>query len=338
MRRCAPVGPLVLIAAMASVAAADRAVIVVGSSKGKELEAVTAAAREAVEQAGWTVVPHKLPPERVSEAVRCSADSDGRCVGQLLDDVGADRLIALRLADERYHDQPVRVTYGAIARRSGEVLASSQRYCEGCREDLLADRVRSLVADLVRSARSTVNPATLVVRSIPSRARVKLDGESIGPTELQVPIVAGAHTLEVALKDHLPHSQEITVRDGEQVKLEIKLVPVAGAPPAGDHATAPAPPRAQRLAPWLLLGGGVVLAIGGGILVAVDEDEVQHGTVVPAYRDTAAAGVILAGTGAIAVVAGAVWLVRARKQPSARAVAPAVMYQGGARIGIAGRF
>lgn len=330
-------GLLLLVAFMGSTAAADRAVTVVGSSKGKELEVATTAAREAAEQASWTVVPHKLPPERVTEVIRCSADSDSRCIGQLLDDVGADRLIALRLADERYHNQPVRVVYGTISRRGGDVLASSQRYCESCRDDLLADHVRSLVTDLIRSARSKANPATLAVRSVPNRARVKLDGETVGPTDLEIPIDPGVHTLEIALKDYRTHNQEITVSDGQRLQIDVELVPVNGSSNRGDHLVRPG--KQSRLAPWLVVGGGAALVISGGILVAVDEDEVQRGTIVPNYRDTATGGLILAATGAVAVVAGVVWLARDRKKhTAARTIAPAVTYQGGARIGIGGRF
>lgn len=335
--------PLLLVALLAPTAAADRAVTVVGSSKAKELEAVTTAAHEAVERSNWIVVPHKLPPERVAEVIQCSTKSDSRCIGQLLDEVGADRLIALTLVDEKYHDQPVRVVYGTILRRGADVLASSQRHCESCRDVLLADHVRSLVTELVRSARSKVNPATLVVRSVPSGARVKLDGEAVGPTELEIPIDAGVHTLEIAMKDYRTHIQEITVSDGQRRKIEAKLVPVNGAPPAkSDEGTDPVtvrPPKKRRLAPWLVAGSGAALVIGGGVLIALDEDEVQQGTVIPDYRDTATGGLVLAVTGAVVVTAGVVWLTRARKKPPiAPTVAPVITYQDGARIGIAGHF
>lgn len=331
-----------LVLLLSSTATADRAVTVVGSSTGKELEAVTHAAREAAERGTWTVVAHKLPPERVTEVIRCSTDGDSRCVGQLLDDVGADRLIALKLVDETNNAQPVRVVYGAILRRGADVLASSQRYCERCRDDLLADHVRSLVTDLVRIARSKVNPAMLVVRSVPSGARVKVDGEAVGPTDLELPIAAGVHTLEISMKDCRTHSQEITVTDGQRREVDVTLVPVNDARPCGDPGQGNGskrvlPPKKRKLAPWLVVGGGAVLAIGGGILIATDEDEVEDGTVVPSYRDTATGGVILAATGAVAVTAGIVWLIkaRARKRP---AIAPVVTYQDGARVGISGRF
>jgi hypothetical protein len=333
--------PFLLVALMASTSTADRAVTVVGNSKGKELETVVAAAREAAERASWTVVPQQLPPERVTEVIRCSTGSESRCIGQLLDDVGADRLIALRLADEKYHDQPVRVVYGTILRRGGDVLASSQRYCEGCRDDLLADHVRSLVTDLVRNARSKVNPATLVVRSIPSKARVKIDGETAGPTDLEIPIAAGVHTLEIALKDYRTYIQEITVRDGQRLPIEIKLVPLDGVQHDGDrdNNSTHRPKQRGRIAPWLVVGGGAALAIGGAILIATDEDAVQHGTVVPSYRDTGTGGAVLAAAGAITVAGGVVWLVKARKKPTTvPAIALAVTYQDGTRVGIVGRF
>jgi hypothetical protein len=333
--------PGILVALLVSTSAADRAVTVVGSSKGKELDVIATAAREATEQASWTAVPQKLPPERVADVIRCSLDRDSRCIGQLLDDVGADRLIALRMADEKYHDQPVRVVYGMILRRGGDVLASSQRHCEGCRDDLLADHVRSLVTELVRDARSKVNPAVLVVRSVPRPARVKIDGEAVGPTDLEIPIAAGIHSVEIALKDYQTHTQEITIRDGQRLPIEVKLVPINGAQPDGDrHDSSSHRPKQHRRVPWIVVAGGAALAISGGLLVATDEDAVQDGAVVPSYRDTATAGAILAATGAATAAVGIVWLVRSRstKPANAPTITPMVTYQDGAHIGISGRF
>jgi hypothetical protein len=301
--------PLILVTLLAATASADRVVIVVGNSKGKELEALTAAAREATERASWTTVPHKLPPERVAEVIQCGVTSDGHCIGQLLDEVGADRLITLRLADEKYRDQPVRVVYGAILRRGAEVLAAGQRYCEGCRNDLLADHARSLVTDLVRDARRKINPATVVVRSVPPRAHVKIDGESVGPADSEFPVAAGAHILELTMKDYRSHSQEIAVADGQRLEIEAKLVSIHGEPVARP---AVARPRDRRLGPWLAVGSGAMLMVAGGLFIAFDEDHVQHGTVVPDYRDTMTGGVVLAAAGAVVVTAGILWLTRAR--------------------------
>ena len=171
--------------------------------------------------------------------------------------------------------------------------------------------------DLVRGARSKLNPATLMVRSVPSGARVKLDGETIGPTDLELPVRAGVHVLEIALKDYQPFSQEIMVGDGQRQKLEVRLVPSEGMRRAGDHDAGAGVvpmrrPNQQKLAPWLALGSGAALALGGGILIAVDEDEVQHGTVVPGYRDTATGGAALATAGVVALAAGAAWLIFGR--------------------------
>jgi hypothetical protein len=324
--------PLILVAILSSTAHADRAVTIVGNSKGKELEVVTAAAREAIERASWTAVPHKLPPERVAEVIQCSIHNDSRCISQLLDELGADRLITLKLTDEKYQDQPARVVHGEILRRGADVLASTQRHCERCRDDLLADHVRSLVTDLVRDARRKLNPATLVVRSIPPRARVKVDGESVGPTDLELPIAAGVHTIDVALKDYRTHTQEVTVSDGQRLELDIKFDPVDG---QGTGTGPIPPPKPRRLGPWFTLATGAALAVTGGILIALDEDELQHGSVTPDYRDTMTAGVVLAATGAAAIAGGIVWITRTRRKPPIAAV---VTYQDGARFGIVGRF
>lgn len=340
LRLSLPIAVVALLVAFAPTrAAAERAVIVVGNSKGKELQAVTTAAGEAVEQAGWTVVAHKLPPERIASVLQCSADADSRCVGKVLDDVGADRLITLKLVDETYQKQPVRVVYGAILRRGADVLSSGQRYCEGCRDDLLADHVRSLITDLVKDARRKANPSTLIVRSVPSAARVAIDGAALGPADLELPIDPGVHTLEVTAKGHHPHVEEITVGDGQRLEIEVKLVPLDGAKPNGTngHDGPKVAPRGRRsLAPWLVVAGGGALVAGGVVLMVIDEDEVEGGTVVPSYRDSGTGGLALAVAGGAAVVGGLLWW---RASGKSSTVAPSVTLQdGGAKIGIAGRF
>ena len=110
------------------------------------------------------------------------------------------------------------------------------------------------VMDLVRGARSKLNPATLAVRSVPSGARVRLDGETVGPTDLELPIRAGVHVLELALKGYQSVSQEIAVGDGQRRKLEVRLVPSEGMRRPGDHdvGTGVVPirrPKLQKLRP-----------------------------------------------------------------------------------------
>lgn len=329
-----------LVALAPSRAVAERTVIVVGNSKGKELQAVTAAAGEAVEQAGWKVIAHKLPPERIASVLQCSADADTRCVGKVLDDVGADRLVVLKLVDDTYQKKTARVVYGTILRRGADVLSSGQRYCEECRSDLLADHVRSLITELVKEARRKANPATLVVRSTPAVANVAIDGTLIGPADMELPIDPGVHTLEVTAKGHERYVEEITVNDGQRLEIDVKLIPLGGVGrdgPIGDGGAAKGASGARRpLAPWLVMAGGGLLAAGGVALIAIDEDEVQGGTVVPSWRESEVAGISLALAGGVAVVGGYLWWRTTRKPAT---VAPSVtLHDGGAEIGLAGRF
>lgn len=334
--------PVVFVVLASSRAAADRAVIVVAGAKGNEAEVVAAATREVVVRASWSVIEPKLPPERVAEVMKCAAARDSACIGRVLDEAGADRLITFKISDDKYKNKPVRVVVVQILRRGADVLASGQRYCEACRDDLLADLVRSVMTGALLDARRALNPTKLVIQSVPAGALVQVDGQPIGPTPVDRPIDPGTHTIEVQAKDHRAFSQEVTVADGEIKKIVAKLEPLTpghriGEPPGGSQSITQGGSE-HSIAPWLVIGGGAALAAGGGVLLWLDEDDTSNGHRVPSYRDTALGGGALVVAGAAVATAGVIWYMRERNA-SDEAPRPTVTIEnGGARIGIAGSF
>ena len=297
---------------LTSTAYADRAAVVLAGGKQSELDVVMTSSREIIVREGWEFVEHKLPPERITSLIEC-LKGGAACVDRYLDDIGADRLIVLDLRSESYKNVPARVLLGRLLRR-GEFLTSSQRYCEKCRNDLLADATRSLVGELVRQAKATINPARLSVRSTPSGALVKLDGNVIGLTEIQRTIAAGTHALVVEAEGHEPYSEEIKIVDGQRRDVNVKLVPLNGSPPIGTlpPITHKLPTEHKSIAPWFLVGAGAIATVAGVVLFAIDEDETSNGTVVPEYRDTALSGVLV-GVGGVALLGGGVvWLLSSR--------------------------
>lgn len=341
-RACALVATALLFLSPA-LAFADGALVVVGGSKGKELAAVTAAANESVTGAQWTVIERKLPPERIAATLACASSADARCIGALLDEAGADRLIVLQLEDDRQQGVSVRVVNGAILRRGAEVLAIKERHCQPCRDDILADYTRSLVTELIRDGKAKVAPATLVVRTQPTGAAVFVDGEPVGATDLEIGIYAGPHTVRIERAGLATVSREINVKDGERVDLEVDLdpsTPAANPPPgAGVTETVTGPQEVapdRPLAPWLLMSGGAALVVGGVVAIAIDQDPMRDSRSIPSFRNTAPLGVGLAAAGAAVTAGGVYWLLKTR---NTAAVAPTVSVDShSAHVGLAGHF
>lgn len=342
----------VLLCMLPSVAMADSALVVVSGGKPKDQTLVATAAREALESAQWKPIDYKLPPERVAEVARCASvtDTNPRCVSSLLDEVGADRLILLSISDEQKDRVRSRIVSGSIVRRGAEALAGMQRHCEGCRDDQLADEVRVLIASMIRDARARVAPASLVVRSKPEGAHVILDARRVGATPFDSQVYAGKHTLRVEKDGYPTFSREIDIADGQRLEIDASLdrgkPRDSGQPQIGSqhgntgespNATTRSEPQRRSIAPWLLIGGGGAAMITGGVLIALDEDQVQGGTSVPRYNDRAPGGIVLAATGAAVAVVGGVWLWKSRHAKAT--VTPSVgVSSGGAALLIGGRF
>jgi len=71
--------------------------------------------------------------------------------------------------------------------------------------------------------------AELFVESAPAGAMVTIDNSAAGTTPLKLTEVkTGKHTLELALKGHLPIQQEITLQAGEKQKISSTLKPLPG--------------------------------------------------------------------------------------------------------------
>lgn len=123
---------------------------------------------------------------------------------------------------------------------------------------------------------------------------------------------------------------------------------LAAEPPVGSHVPTPETSskagatdvraaRQSRLVPGIVIGSGAALAITGGILIAIDQDQADLATTgaQPAnFRETATAGVICLGVGLAAMaVGGVLWF-----HDSRSSVPVAAVTSDTAVIGWAGRF
>jgi hypothetical protein len=347
---------------LTAVAHADRTALVVGGQLGQqEGRAVRAVALVAVEAAGWTVVESDLTPAATSQILACVSDDEGeraRCVAGLFDGAKVERALVVRVANKAFGRRRYRELSGWVLRRSGKALAFQQSFCDPCARAHLEQNTQSLIAGLVRTARTRARPSLLAVRSTPAGARIRLDDKVVGMSDMDFRVYPGRHIVRLEKDGFAAATREIIVDDGEHAEIEVALEPEPSTKeptpttgprprPAPQKASASQvqvtkepPPRAaprSRLVPWLLVGAGGVALATGGLLLSIDQDVSQRdGLRNPDPVDSGKVAIGLGAAGALTVAAGIYLLVRRSDDP---APAPVVSLGGeSAWVGVRGAF
>ena len=186
--------------------------------------------------------------------------------------------------------------------------------------------------------------------------------------------VGAVRALEVYLK-RVPNPPDLDVQQKKIANLRAQIadqhaapaVPVAPPPePAATAAPTPAPAREHTLAPWIVVGAGGALVVGGGITLVLGLVKVldvydkcpntlcKPNTLTPAQanaqdqsgKNLETAGGVILGVGALAVAGGLAWHFLEKpannenKQPAEKTsvrIVPSVA-PGYAGVGVGGRF
>lgn len=199
--------------------------------------------------------------------------------------------------------------------RTGSVVVSSEDRCEICGSEEVGKSLDSQGALLqTRLAAQGKGPAVLYLDTSPSGAIVFIDGEAVGTTPLERPVLEGQHKVRVSLNGYVAEERELSFVNGVREELKLPLQ------------RTPGNPRTRALGAAGVAGG--ILLIGGGIgLVILDDFEYKKncdGVNKDADGDckyvynTGPLGAVLIGAGAILGTLGAVALHRHRGATPAR--------------------
>jgi hypothetical protein len=221
------------------------------------------------------------------------------------------------------------VTLELVNGKSGVTIGTNRERCEICGVEEASEKV-GLAATALRGRLEALanTPARFVIRSRPAGARLKLDGEALGPTPVDRELPAGVHKLELAADGYDVLERTVTAVNGVDETLELDLV----------HLPSRLPLRIMGVV-GLVIGAA---AIAGSVYaISVDGDEIAcdpgqrdgfgH---CPTVRNTRTMGAILAGVGAASATLGGVWLYlgglgSARREEGAGQTAS---------VGVSGRF
>lgn len=234
-------------------------------------------------------------------------------------------------------DSDQHLTMSIVDLTDGSTVVEVERTCELCGRDELLDATTDLSATALRKLLSHAAVTTIVVvDSIPSGARVMLDGDDVGTTPLQLEVSPGSHTMELSADGYEPFSQAVDIDRGTTESLRLRLSATAQPVPAprpADPSPTPTRRRGRVIAGAALVGGGFAAAAAGVTLLVlhgrpiesdcsgedVDTDGDCH-----FLHDTRTGGIIGLSAGAAALVGGAVLLglELRRDRPGAVALSP----------------
>lgn len=219
-----------------------------------------------------------------------------------------------------------------IDAKTGTVVLTEDETCEICGIEEVGALLDSQGALLqTRLAAMGSGPAMLVLNTTPSGAVVYVDGEVVGTTPIERPVLEGSHRIRVSLDGYVAEERELSFVNGarQDVELELKRTP-------GNA-------RARALG-IVGLTTGIALLGAGVALVVLDDREYKptcSGANIDADMDckflfnTGPLGAAMLGVGAIVGTLGAVALYRNRGRKAAGKPSARVMPAG---FGLAGQF
>jgi hypothetical protein len=222
--------------------------------------------------------------------------------------------------------------------------------CPHCNAQAFEKRLSSAVENAVRAARQ-VPRGTLVVRTRPPGAEVKIDQRPVGTSNVELTLAAGTHTVELGGPGRSPISMPVEVKAKERRELDLKMtvregpqpVPPPPTPPPireteKHEVVIPPPPREgwwrpQRIAGVAIAAGGAALVLASIAPFALDGNCSSEGLCLY-QRHTKTTGIALAASGAAVAVAGAIVILTTPRKRIQAAVAPVVSPNAAGVVGV----
>lgn len=198
-----------------------------GEVSDVDQQALTGELVEGLRRGAFAVVD---PAEVAAADPGASTCANAECVKAIASATGATHVVRARV---EFDDRDYTVSVDLYDGGSGAVVASSSDNCEICgiaeAGNLMASAAATLRTKLDALAQG---PATLSVSSAPVGAEVRIDGELVGTTPFEAPVIAGKHVLRVSMEGFITIEREVTFVEGVRETLAFELDKVPSRLPA----------------------------------------------------------------------------------------------------------
>jgi hypothetical protein len=267
-------------------------------------ERIEAGLVEGLGRGAIETIPSTEVAAAAPEAKGCA---DAACYASVAEKTSASHIVRTVVeVGEREYDVMVEL----VDASNGDVVATSQGACDICGVAEAAD----LAADHAAGLRSKLEaipsgPGILTINSTPSDATVRIDGEDVGTTPLEVRLSPGGHAIAISKAGYTTLERKVSSVAGVREILTLELQ------------EAPDVRRKTSTWGWISLGLGVGAAGAGGAMLGIHhkphqascEGQEDENGVCPWRYNTLAAGIALTVAGAAAITTGIVLLVRSKK-------------------------
>jgi len=161
-------------------------------------------------------VSNTLAPLGTPLAHSCRA---GHCVSWILDALSADAGLVLHVTAAA-SSYTLNMT---IMGPYGEELSRSEESCAICTIEEFLERVGHVAAEESPRVPRRVPSGRVGIYATPADAQIHVDGLSLGPGPLHLPLAEGAHLIEASHEDHASMRQTVQVRPGRLSLVDLEL-------------------------------------------------------------------------------------------------------------------
>lgn len=311
---------VVILCTLPSIADADAditSLVITGSISPHDLELATTAVSDVLKEIGYTV-----STVVISDAVaiaQCTSGSGPKvweCLAPIISDPRSKQAVILSLVDNSSNtrDLTFAITEQVVIGQLNIVVGGRQ-LCLHCADANLAKDITYLTRTLLHEAITRTLRTLVKIDSTPKGARVVMDGNVVGVTDLSISTFPGEHTVALDLDGYLRESRAFDAIMGMTIDLKIEMRSSGSVHANRDSPTERTTQHKLWLGPHLMLGVGGLAAIIGTVVLMVDQDPQPNpvGTKQPEYYyDTIAPGVGMIASGVITGIVGYIWLCHTR--------------------------
>jgi hypothetical protein len=301
-----------------------------GNPEERDLAAIILGLTTATNAVGWQAPAKALTKKETAGLLRCLGPGEPwECIPASLAAQGIRHTLVVDTKKEQTADgSPMMVLTAKLIVTRPHALIVQQRFCEHCSDAELTRAATELAQQLLQEMAVRIGRTLLAVKSVPSGARIVLDGEPIGATDTTFNTYPGSHVVIVEKPGYLTQTVSIEAVEGKTATVSVAL----HESPSTEKLN---PSRFSRKVPLAVIGAGAASLVAAGFLIHLGQQDGPNDRRIHPRAATVGA---IAGVAGVAAVGTGVYLWLRGSRASRSGGASASVVPGGVAIAWNGAF